>query len=88
LEPGIPAFTKSLAPGLGLAEDPGEGQSFGEHRCHLLAEALIATHESGLRSLPERTRVVADRFERAGLDLAAVFLNPGSRDQYDFGVAG
>jgi hypothetical protein len=88
LEPGIPAFTKPLAPGLGLAEDPGEGQSFGEHRCHLLAEALIATHESGLRSLPERTRVVADRFERAGLDLAAVFLNPGSRDEYDFGVAG
>ena len=88
LEPGIPAFTKPLAPGLGLAEDPGDGQSFGEHRCHLLADALIAAHESGLRSVPERTRAVADRFEREGLDLAAVFLNPGSRDEYDFGVAG
>ena len=88
LEPGIPAFTKALAPGLGLAEDPGDGQSFGEHRCHLLADALIAAHESGLSSVPERTRAVADRFEREGLDLAAVFLNPGSRDEYDFCVAG
>jgi uncharacterized protein with GYD domain len=49
---------------------------------------LIAAHESGLRSVPERTRAVADHFEREGLDLAAVFLNPGSRDEYDFGVAG
>jgi hypothetical protein len=88
LESGIPAFTKFLAPGLGLAEDPGDGQSFGEHRCQLLAEALIATHESGIRSLRERTRAVADRLERTGLDLAAVFLNPGSRDEYDFGGAG
>lgn len=88
IEPGIPAFTKPLAPGLGLAEDPGDGQSFGEHRCHLLADALIATHESGVCSLPERTRAVAERFEREGLDLGAVFLNPGSRDEYDFGGAG
>jgi len=88
MEPGTPAFTKSLVPGLGLAEDPGDGQSFGEHRCHLLADALIAAHESGLRSVPERTRAVADRFEREGLELAAVFLNPGSRDEYDFGISG
>ena len=88
LEPGIPAFTKPLAPGLGLAEDPGDGQSFGEHRCHLLADALVAAHELGLRSVPERTRAVVDRFEREGLDLAATFLNPGARDEYDFGVTG
>jgi hypothetical protein len=87
LEPGIPAFTKPLAPGLGLAEDPGDGQSFGEHRCRLLAEALVAVHEAGLRSVPERTRAVADRFEREGLDLDAAFLNPGSRDEYEFGIA-
>jgi hypothetical protein len=49
---------------------------------------LIAAHESGLRSAPERTRAVADRFEREGLDLATVFLNPGSRDEYDFFVSG
>jgi hypothetical protein len=88
LEPGIPAFTKPLSPGLGLAEDPGDGQSFGEHRCHLLADALVAAHESGLRSVPERTRAVVDRFEREGLDLAATFLNPGARDEYDFEVTG
>jgi hypothetical protein len=88
LKPAIPAFAKPLAAGLGLAEDPGDGQSFGEHRCQLLADALIAAHESGLRSVPDRTRAVADRFEREGLDLAATFLNPGSRDDYDFGLTG
>ena len=43
---------------------------------------------SRLRSVPERTRAVVDRFEREGLDLAATFLNPGARDEYDFGVTG
>jgi hypothetical protein len=87
MEPGTPAFTKPLAPGLGLAEDPGDGQSFGEHRCHLLADALIGAHESGLRSVPERTRAVAERFEREGLDVATAFLNPGSRDEYGFEIS-
>src|SRR5689334_20779076 len=37
----IPALTHPLAPGLGLAEDPGQGESFGLHRCMLLAEGLV-----------------------------------------------
>ena len=88
LEPGIPAFAKPLLPGLGLAEDPGDGQSFGEHRCRLLADALISAHEAGLRSVAQRMRVVAERFERDGLRLDASYLNPGSQDEYDFRLAG
>ena len=34
-----PALTKSLAPGLGLAESPA-GESFGLHRCNLIADGL------------------------------------------------
>jgi hypothetical protein len=42
LKPKIPAFTKQLAPGVGLAEDPGLVESFGEHRCPLLPTLLSA----------------------------------------------
>ena len=38
----VPAFTKHLAPGLGFAEDPGTiRDSFGTHRCRLLAEGTL-----------------------------------------------
>ena len=37
---GAPALTRSLAPGLALAEDPGHGESYGLHRAMLVAEGL------------------------------------------------
>ena len=41
-----PAFTKSLAPGIGLAESPGD-ESFGLHRCHLIADGLVRSRTEG-----------------------------------------
>lgn len=84
LKPGIPAFTKLLAPGLGLAEDPGPGESFGLHRCRLLADGLIRAYEQGQTSLAKRLRIVMDRLAEAGISLEKPFLNPGSSDNYDF----
>ena len=68
LEPSVPLFTRQLAPGLGFAEDPGKGESFGMHRCRIVAEAMIAGEP--LESL----------FERAGLSLTRPYLNAGSTD--------
>ena len=82
----VPAFTRPLAPGLGLAEDPGDGDSFGMHRCRLLAEALVTAHEQGARSIEERTAAVLDRFAAEGLDPDRPYLNPGSADRYSFDV--
>ena len=45
LRAAVPALTKRLAHGVGLAENPGTDLSFGEHRCRLLAEALIRANE-------------------------------------------
>lgn len=84
LEPGIPVFTKLLAPGIGLAEDPGQGDSFGLHRCGLLAEGMICAHEQGKKSLNERLEAVEDCFAEAGIGLDRLFLNPGSTDDYAF----
>ena len=86
----VPALTKTLAPGLGLAEDPGSQlDSFGTHRCRLLAEGLIQAHRIGRQSLRDRMAVVERRFAEDGLSLERPFLNSGSTDVYGvepFGV--
>lgn len=82
----IPALTKPLAPGLGLAEDPSGSESFGENRCRLLAEALVESAELGERTLNARLARVEAHFRRAGLDLERPYLNPGSRDDYELPI--
>ncbi len=74
-----PLFTKTLAPGLGLAEDPG--RSFGQHRCELLATGLL--HSEG-QNLVARRHAVEQEFARVGCSLEAPWLNPESVDTYPY----
>jgi HopA1 effector protein family len=67
---------------LGLAEDPGDGQSFGMHRAALLARAAVRAHELGCTSAPERAAVVSETFDEQGLDVDRPYLNAGSTDHY------
>jgi hypothetical protein len=76
LSPRTPVFTAELAPGLGFAEDPGTGKSFGEHRCRLLADALVRSHESGWADDATVLAAVEARFAEAGIDLDAAHLSP------------
>jgi hypothetical protein len=84
LKSGTPLFTKPLADGLGLAENPHTGESFGTSRCRLLAEAVCSVHERGLDSAEARLGEVVSTFASAGLSLDRPYLNAGSVDQYDF----
>ena len=80
-----PVFTKVLAPGLGLAEQPlASEDSFGMHRCRLLAEAILRIHERTVIEPSKRLAVVGEVFTEEGLSLAAPYLNPGSLDGYRF----
>jgi hypothetical protein len=83
LDSATPAFTKRLALGLGLAEDPRGGQSFGMHRCGLVADGLILAHSESAPSLEDRVELAIGRFAEAGIDIDSPFLNPGSTDSYD-----
>jgi hypothetical protein len=83
LADGAPAFTRPLARGLALGEDPADGRRFGEHRCRLLAEAIVSASEQGLRTTQPRLAVVRERFAAAGLSLDAPYLRPGSDDAYE-----
>lgn len=70
----ISHLVKPLVPGVGMAEDPGDGTSFGEHRTRLLARLLLAQGESP--SLPELGAGLAE----LGYDLDALYRNPGSSE--------
>jgi hypothetical protein len=84
LKDPIPAFAKELAPGVGLAEDPGDGDSFGMSRCQLVAEGLLRAHEEGKSELADRIGAVEARFAGGGIDVTRPYLNPGSSDTYEF----
>jgi hypothetical protein len=83
LAAAAPMLTKPIARGLAVAEDPGFGQSFGMHRCGLVAEGLIDAHERGGRRVDARVRHVRERLEAVGIDPRRPYLSPGSDDVYD-----
>jgi hypothetical protein len=74
LRDGTPPFMHPLARGLGVADEPDGGERFGEQRCRLLAEAIVAG-DAG-------TETVGERFAAGGLTLAAPYLQPGLGDAY------
>jgi hypothetical protein len=80
LQPSVPLFTKTLRPGIGLAEDPGNRRSFGMNRCRLLAEGIVDAWKNGDQSPPTRADAVRQRFAANGLDLDRPHLNAGSAD--------
>jgi hypothetical protein len=65
---GAPPFTSRLRAGVAWADDPGEGVSFGEHRCRLLA-AAACSQPSALANARAWRLAAARAFARAGLEL-------------------
>lgn len=83
LRPDVPSFTKRLAAGLALAEDPGSQDSFGTSRCGLVALGVWQAYQRGLQTESARHDEIAAAFTRAGVSLSKPWLNPGSVDNYD-----
>jgi hypothetical protein len=84
LNPDVPGFTRHIAPGLALAEDPATQESFGQHRCRILAEGIIRAHEEMAKSLNDRLRIVESHFASQGIRISEPYLNPRSVDNYTF----
>jgi hypothetical protein len=82
----VPLFAKSLAPGVGLAEDPGDGSSFGQSRSSLVARALWHCHVNGIDDIEERAAGLADEFRRAGLDPARPWLSGRGRSDEAYAI--
>ncbi|MBD2296601.1 hypothetical protein H6G06_24745 [Anabaena sphaerica FACHB-251] len=85
-QPEIPLFTKFLAPGLSLAEEPNQKfaaqESFGMNRCQIVANALLEAWEKGKNAIEERMRIIDQHFAQHLIDVQRPYLNPSSEDIY------
>jgi hypothetical protein len=82
LRPEVPLFCRPLAPGLGVAEDPGTDLSFGQHRCRLVARAVWASYTRGDTTPEQQAATCAEVVRAANLDPVHPHLEPGSADRY------
>lgn len=83
LRPGTPMFTRRLAEGVGVAEDPGNGLSFGQSRSNVIAKALWHCFVHGITAPEERLAAAAEFFRANGIDPVQPHLAAGSTDTYD-----
>jgi hypothetical protein len=81
-QPDIPLFTKFLAPGLGLAEEPSQNETFGFNRCQIVANALLEAWQKGKNALEERLSLIEQHFAQHLIDVQHPYLNPSSEDIY------
>jgi hypothetical protein len=73
-----PAMTFAVSEGIGIADSPEDGDSFGQHRCKLIASGILGSiKDSGKR---ERTRSIMETFRESGLDPARPYLNNSEDD--------
>jgi HopA1 effector protein family len=79
----VPLFSKRLARGLGVAEDPGTGESFGQSRCRRLAESVWNCYRRGRQGTHARWQEFGRLLKQNGLDPEHTHLNSGSLDWYE-----
>lgn len=79
----VSLFTKPLAPGIGLAEEPdSDPRDFGMNRCELVANALLSVWQTQQDSPTGRMNAIKHQFSQQKIDLQRPYLNPGSEDIY------
>jgi len=82
----VPLFTKLLAPGLALAEEPdckfAAVESFGMNRCQIVANGLLSARQNGDESPDSRMASIRQHFSLLGIDWQRSYLNANSEDIY------
>lgn len=70
----VPALTKKISRGVGIAEDPGDGTSFGMHRSRLIADGITKMIDNPSASTESRFASVCDVFQSSQISLDAPYL--------------
>lgn len=82
----VPLFTKLLAPGLALAEEPNckftVQENFGMSRCQIVANGLLEAWHKSDESPDARIKSIVQQFALVGIELKCPYLNPNSEDIY------
>jgi Lanthionine synthetase C-like protein/HopA1 effector protein family len=76
-----PAMTQQIAPGLAIAEDPGGGESFGRHRCNLIAEACVRAVEEKVTEESDVVSCVRKHFLNHDIDMFRPHRRISSKDR-------
>jgi hypothetical protein len=80
----VPLFTKKLYDGLSIAEDPGNGDSFGMHRCRLLARGIYNSYLNNDTSAENILQSVEQSFKASGISLDTPYMISGEQNDYLF----
>ena len=84
LKPWVPLFTKKLASGISLAEDPCNSESFGQNRCRIFAESIYDIYIKNVFTFEEKLKQVEMYFKSQDVDFNKPYLkNLDSKDEYD-----
>lgn len=85
-QPEVPLFTKLIAPGLAIAEEPDhkftEKESFGTHRCQIVANGLLEAWRKGDNTPESRLAEILQQFSLLNIELQRPYLNANSEDIY------
>ncbi|WP_019501037.1 T3SS effector HopA1 family protein [Pseudanabaena sp. PCC 6802] len=83
----VPMFTKTIAPGLALAEEPDSKfsavESFGINRCQIIVNGLLEARQRGDESANSRMEYIQRHFSLLGIDWERAYLNANSEDIYE-----
>jgi hypothetical protein len=84
--PEVPLFTKQLAPGLSVAEEPDrkftEQESFGTNRCQIVANGLLKAWLADKDAPDDRLEAIFESFFMLGIAIERPYLNANSDDIY------
>ena len=82
----VPLFTKFIAPGLAVAEEPdrhfSEQDSFGTNRCQIVANGLLEAWQKGNESPESKMAAIVQHFSLMGIELQHSYLDANSEDIY------
>lgn len=71
-----PLFTDILDTGICMAEDPGDGQSFGMNRVNAIAQAIVEAFEENKLTIEERGEWVKKSLSNSGISYQRMSINP------------
>ncbi len=84
LKADTPLFAKRLSSGISLAEDPENGESFGQNRSKILSEAFYEIYKKNISTKEEKIREVRKYFQAKNIEINRPYLkNIESLDQYE-----
>lgn len=80
LRPGVPPLTFKAGRGFAVCDDPGTGESFGEHRCRLVAEGVRAASASKSEAKTKAVRAAVSKcFRDLGVPVERPYVSSPTR---------